>query len=287
MAHLGSSPAKQDSPDAVSVLLASLERRISDLEETTHKNPLKRLTENAGACALVLGLILTLASLYDVFVTKPAAERVANLSQFNAAVNSAAKTRQELIVAQGQTQDRQLQLQMAMLATPRILNDIITASAIMQGLADKDIGIPQLTILISEAFTSDDMVNAAKFIDRAVKIQDGPPYFRSEAKRHEGRYLFRTGNMNEAREAYRQALKLLGADPWTAAARAFAQAELVVLEFTVGDCGRLPAEIRDLMELLRIPEVSVAAREQILAGTRHQMRQIPNGHCPVPTEFQM
>lgn len=271
--------------DALTLLVQSQERRITKIEDAGQKSTFKKLSENAGACALILGLILTFASLYDVFVTKPAAERIASLSQFNTTVNAAAKIRQELVQAQGQTNDQQLQLNLAMLATPRILNEIATARAIMRELSDEDIGIPQLIILISEAFTSDDKESAKIFINRAIAKKNVPPYYRSEAKRFEGKYLFWTGALTDAREAYRQALQALGDNPLNANARAFVQGELIVLEFTMGDCDQLRDEVAVLTTTLKLPTIQIASRGQIVTTMLNQMRQVPNNRCAIPTEL--
>ena len=84
---------------------------------------LKKFSENIGAVGLALGLILSTASLYDVFIRKPEADRISALSQFNHAVSSAAKTRQELI-QMSQSGDAATRLAVSSMATPRILNDI-------------------------------------------------------------------------------------------------------------------------------------------------------------------
>ena len=86
------------------------------------KSPFKKLTESASASALFLGLVLTFVSLHDAFISKPAADRISRLSQFNQAVNAAAKARQELATLQMQTADPQLRLAVASIVTPQILN---------------------------------------------------------------------------------------------------------------------------------------------------------------------
>src|SRR5262245_54646410 len=58
------------------LLLANLCDRVSKIEEAGQKSALKKITENAGAVALFLGLVLTAASLYEVFVTRPRADRI-------------------------------------------------------------------------------------------------------------------------------------------------------------------------------------------------------------------
>src|SRR5581483_2716720 len=124
----------------LSVELSSLDHRLRKLEDGEKKTPFKRLLENAGACALLLGLVLTLFSLYDVLVAKPEADRISRISSFNEAVNAAAKKRQDLIRTELDTAaDPGLKIAMQMAATPQILNDAATARAILRDLKDGEV----------------------------------------------------------------------------------------------------------------------------------------------------
>src|SRR5216684_3026066 len=115
-----------DADPLLLLLVAGLQARVEKLESEGNKTLLKAITTSASTSALLLGLVLTFASLHDVFVAKPEADRISRVSQFNQAVNSAAKTRQELVQLQMQTTDHKLQLAAAQMATPRVLNDIST-----------------------------------------------------------------------------------------------------------------------------------------------------------------
>ncbi len=206
----------QDTPqadDPVLLMVKSQEARIARLEDEGKKTPLKRMTTSASTSALILGLILTFVSLYDAFVTKPEADRIARISEFNQAVNAAAKTRQEILQLQMQGTDPKLQLAMASMATPQILNDLSTARAMLRDLRNDDVGIPQLIILISEAFTTGDMEAAREFVGRAVSKTDVTPYLRSEAKRYEGKFFFFSGNAAQGRQSFQEALAALGEFP--------------------------------------------------------------------------
>jgi hypothetical protein len=268
-------------PQVLLLTLASLERRLSKLE-APDKSLLKRLTDNAGAVALFLGLVLTFASLYDVFITKPAADRVEALGKFNQAVNGAAQVRQEMLELQLQTTNPMLQMTVASLATPRALNNISTARALLPELRDEDIGIPQLIVLISESFTTGDIESAGDFVRRAVGKQNVTPYLRSEALRYQGKYLFLIGKAKEARESFKASIDLLESVPGSAAQRAHLRADLVGIEFTFGDCTQVAQLIQDLITLLNAPGVSVDARRQIGATLHNQLQQTSNARCPIP-----
>jgi hypothetical protein len=154
-----------DADNAILLMLKSQETRIAQLEAGAKKTIFKRLTESASASALLLGLILTFVSLREAFVTKPEADRIGRLSNFNQAVNSASQKRREQIRSQMQTQDPNLQSAMNSAIQPEILNDISTARAILRDLSDRDVGISQLNVLTYEALTAGDIESAKTFIN--------------------------------------------------------------------------------------------------------------------------
>lgn len=279
-------PDPSEVPDAVDLMLKSQEARIVALEIGAKKTPLKRMTESVSASALFLGLILTFVTLYDAFVTKPKAERISRLSQFNQAVNSAAKTRQELMRLQMQTTDPQLQLAMASQATPQVLNDISTARAMLNDMNNDDVGISQLSILISEAFTAGDLDSAKNFVARAVELTGRTLFQRSEALRYQGRYLFASGDPAKGRKSYLEALNALGDSPGVTMARAYDLGDLVLLEYSLGDCTSAAEDLQMFATTLALPHVTPQARSQMAITTRAQIAQLQNQHCPAPQDLE-
>lgn len=267
------------------LLVSGLDTRLIALESNSKKSGMKKLLENAGAVGLILGLILTLSSLYDVFVRKPEADRIAAISQFNQAVNSAAKTRQDLLQAQGA--DMSVRLAMASMATPRILNDISTAKALLPTLDAKDVGIPQLLILIYESMTSGDLASAEIFTRRAVAKTDATPSMQSEAKRYEGKYFFYSGNFQAGRQSFERALSLLGDVPITAAARSFVLSDLISTEFLYGDCGHVEKDIERLASLLGTQMISLEVKMQMTASIVLQIEQFSGKRCQIPANFNL
>ena len=268
-------------PDLVLLTLESLHKRVAKLERPD-TSFLKRLTENAGAIALFLGLVLTFASLYDVFFAKPAADRVEAIGKFNQAVNSAAQVRQEMLEMQLQTRDPVLQMTVAAMATPRALNNISTARSLLSELDDSDIGIPQLIVLISESFTTGDLGSAGEFIDRAVNKTDATPYLRSEALRYQGKFLFLKGEAGQGRAAFEDAISELGESPGSAAQRAYILADFVSIEFVFGDCKNVEEDIERLVTLLNAPGVTSDARRQIGTTLHNQLQQTQGQRCVMP-----
>jgi hypothetical protein len=82
---------------ALLLLARNQETRLAKLEETQKKTLFARLTEDAGAIALLLGLLLTVTSLYNILVTQPAADRIADISAFNKAVIAATERQQQVL----------------------------------------------------------------------------------------------------------------------------------------------------------------------------------------------
>jgi hypothetical protein len=268
----------------VAAVLSSLHERISKLEKDGDKSLLTKITTNASAVALFLGLVLTLASLYEVFVAKPKGDRIAALSKFNQAVNSAAKTRQEVTRQQLAKTDPATQLAIASAATPQILNDISTARAMLRDLEPEDIGIPQLLILIYESFTAGDLPSAKDFVTRAVDKKDVSPALRSEALRYDGRYQFAARDLPAGRQAFESSLAALP-DPVYAAQRAYILMDWTVMEYTLGDCAAVQPAIDRLEATLHSPGIALEARAQIEAGLKQQLVSMQGQHCALPAAY--
>ena len=247
---------------------------------------LKRFSENTGAVALALGLILSIASLYDVFIRKPEADRINALSQFNQAVSSAAKTRQELI-QMSQSGDAATRLAVSSMATPRILNDISTARALLPELRDEDVGIPQLLILITESMTAGDNSSAERFIARAMAKNNLTPYMAAEARRYSGKYLFATGKSDEGRKMYLEASKLLGDSPTTRAAKAFNLADLIGMQYAFGYCDTLEADIDEFKRLINSQGISLEIRVQLTGAVTSQLNQFSGQRCERPKNIDV
>jgi tetratricopeptide (TPR) repeat protein len=261
--------------------LRAMELRLTRLETEKSKGSLKRFSENAGAVGLTLGLILSLSSLYDVFVRKPAADHINAISQFNQTVNSAAKTRQNLIQS-NQGADAAARLALSSMATPRILNDIATARALLPELRSEDVGIPQLLILINESMTAGDRVSAEEFIARAVARNDVPPLQAAEARRYKGKYLFWAGKPQEARAAYMEASRLIGDEQAARSARAFNWTDLIGMEYAFGYCDNVEADVDILRDLLGSQGVAQETRSQLAGALAAQFDQFSGQKCPKP-----
>jgi hypothetical protein len=281
MSHSPPSEHATPAADPLFLLVKNHQARIANLEEEGKKTFFKRATASASASALFLGLILTFASLHDVFFAKPKADRVSRISEFNSAVNAAAKVRQELTI-QTLTQNQNPQMQYALLqtGTVQILNNVATARAILPEMTDNDIGVPQLIILIYESLSGADLESARIFVNRAVSLKNATPYLHSEAKRYDAKYLVATGNTAQAHQSYRDALDALGNTPGMAAARAALFEDQVSTEFAWGDCESAADDLNRFRTLL--PELSSQTRAQLTAALTGELRQSQGVRCTLP-----
>jgi hypothetical protein len=268
--------------DTVLLMLKNQETRIESLESDSKKTSFKRLTESASASALFLGLVLTFVSLYDAFVTKPESDRINRLSQFNQAIISAVKTRQEFIQAQGKTKDPRLQLALASSATQQMLTDVSTAKALLRDIKDRDIAVPQLLMLIEAAFGAGDLESARNFVFRAVNRSDNTPFFQSEAKRYEGKYLFAIGDPAGGRQAFLNAVKAFGDSNTSMQARAYVLSDLVQVEFQFGNCDNAATDFQSFVSIVHSPYVSPDARSQLITTTKYALDQLQGQHCTTP-----
>lgn len=265
------------------LLLKNFEDRIGELEKSSHKTMFKKLTESASASALFLGLVLTVASLHATFIAKPEADRITRLSQFNQAVNSAAKQRQELIKFSLDSSTPQLRLAMASVITPQILNDIATARAMLRDMKDEDVGIPQLLILINEAYTVGDFQIAGTFVSRAIAKTDATPYLRSEARRYQGKLFYATGELAKGRAAFLEAMNMLADTPQNLPARTYVMADLVIAEYMTRDCENGARDFQQFVDMSR--GLYPQQRLQLSATVKDALVQLQGGSCPVPANF--
>jgi len=261
------------------LLLRNHEDRIGELERSSHKTTFKRLTETASVSALLLGLILTFVSLRDAFISKPEADRIARLSQFNQAVNSAAKLRQELTLSGlDSAVSSQRQMTMISMVGPQILNEISTARAILKDLKSDDVGIPQLIILIAEAFAVGDFEAAKAFVAVAVDKTNVTPFLRSEAKRYEGRLLYMTADPVEGHKAFQAAMDVVVDVPATLATRAYILSDLIAAEYQFGDCTNGSADLQRFLAMGK----NLPDQQRLQIGATLKAALLQTQACPQP-----
>lgn len=272
--------AALDPDPATLLVLKAQEARLARLEEdATHKTLSKRLTAGASGSALFLGLVLTFVSLYHAFVTKPEADRISRISQFNQVVNSISKVQVEGIDLQARMRPG-AQLAVGSLLVPQILNDLATARAMLRTLDKRDVGVPQLIVLVSAALDAGDPASAKKFVTRALAKTDVPPMQHSEAERYAGQYWFSVGDPVRGRHYFEAALHTLGSAP--AATRAYDLSNLVSEEYEFGMCKDGQADFEELANTLKSPQMSFEQVQQLAGAIQTSLEAMDARGCPLP-----
>lgn len=268
---------------AADTVLQDVQRRLAALESEERKSFFKTVTTSASTAALLLGLVITLTQVYDVVFLKPEADRIARISQFNQAVGSAAKVRYELAQVQAQVADPGQRLMLASYATPRILNEIATAKAMLAELSEDDVGIPQLIVLISESFTENDLASAKIFVERAVAKRNVTDYLQSEARRYQGKYHLANGNVAEARKSFEAAVAVLGTGPKAAASRAYTLSDAAASELAYGECQVGLEKLGAAIQAIHVPDVLPNNRGEMKSTLLGNLMQWSK--CAIPPEM--
>ena len=269
---------------AVSKNVPGSKGRLAALEKPD-KSWFKRVSENASAAALFLGLVLSAGTLRDTFFVKPETDRIARISQFNQAVNSAAKTRQELVEIQQRGGNPEMLAQLSSIITPRVHNDIATARAILRDLELKDVGISQLSIFAGEALAINDLESVKSFLDSALKKTDAPPFLKSEAKFLHSRYLYLTGDKTGGRSAMREGMALRASEPGGASVRTSILMDLVTVGFSFGDCANAEADLREFSAELKTASYPQQQKIDMGQYMKYRLKQVLGTTCPFPGDF--
>lgn len=273
----------------VASTLNAFDVRLKKLEKPEEKNRLSKIQKNASFLALIVGILLSLISLFDVFWSKPREALFRDIEEFNKSVNAVANLRQGMIQVQFQSNNPQMIFAMNSMVTPQVLANIQYATALLPRLGEHA-GIPQLIVLISEAMNIYDWKSADILVDRAVAAKDAVPSLQSEARRYKARLMFSTGKIQEGRKAYEDALNVLRNESAFGinGARAYIVADWAAVEFAMGDCSIGNERIRQFIEFVQHPQIPPPARLGLISTLKSQLDQLQlrDKRCPVPSELQ-
>lgn len=288
-------PAPDGTPAAASDLLIastlqSLDTRLQHLEKPREKTLSEKIQKNASLLALVIGIFLSLISLFDIFWSKPREALLRDMEEFNRSVNAVTSLRQNLVQVQFQSNNPNPEMMFALssMATPQILAHIQYATTLLPRLGDRA-GIPQLMVLIYEAMNIYDWKSAGILVDQAMATKDAVPSMQSEVRRYRGRLMFLTGKVQDGRQSYEDAINALRNESSFGinGNRAYIVSDWVVAEFAMGDCSVGKERIRQFIEYARHPEISQPARRGLVSSLKSQIGQIQsqNPRCPPPNEL--
>lgn len=270
--------------------LQSLDARLRHLEKPPQKTLSEKIQKNASLLALVIGIFLSLISLFDIFWSKPREALLRDMEEFNRSVNAVTSLRQNLVQVQFQSNNPEMMFALSSMATPQILAHIQYATTLLPRLGDRA-GIPQLMVLIYEAMNIYDWKSAGILLDQAMAAKDAVPSMQSEVRRYRGRLMFLTGKVQEGRKAYEDALNTLRNESSFGinGNRAYIVSDWIIAELVMGDCAQGKERIRQFVELVRHPEISQPARRGLVSSLKSQLGQIQSQNpprCPYPVELQ-
>ena len=265
----------------------AFDARLKQLEKPEEKTLLAKIQKNASFVALVVGILLSLISLFDVFWSNPREALFRDMEEFNKSVNAVASLRQNMIQVQSQSSNSQMVLEMQSMVTPQVLANIQYATALLPRLGEHA-GIPQLIVLISEAMNIYDWKSAGILVDRAVAAKDAVPSLQSEARRYKARLMFFTGEIEEGRKAYEDALNVLRNESAFGinGVRAYIVADWTVAEFSMGNCSAGNERIRQFIEFAQRPQIASPFRSGLISTLKSQLDQLKDKRCPIPSELE-
>ncbi len=273
----------------VASTLNAFDARLRQLEKPEERTRLAKIQKNASFLALIVGILLSLISLFDVFWSKPREAIIRDIEEFNKAVNAVSNLRQSMIQVQFQSNNPQMVFAMNSMVTPQVLANIQYATALLPRLGEHA-GIPQLIVLISEAMNIYDWRSAGILVDRAVAAKDAVPSLQSEARRYKARLMFFTGKIQDGRKAYEDALNVLRHETAFGinGTRAYIVSDWAIAEFVMGECSVGNERIRQFIELLNQPQVPPPTRSGLISTLKSQLDQAQQSdrRCPVPAELQ-
>ncbi|MGE9755731.1 hypothetical protein ACQP3R_23335, partial [Bacillus inaquosorum] len=274
----------------ISSSLNMIDARLKLLEKPDNITLLGRVQKKASFVALVVGIALSFISLFDVFVSRPKSELFRDMEEFNGAVNSVAKLRQEMIQVQFKSDNHEMNYAIGSMITPQILANIQYATALLPRLGEH-VEIPQLIVLISEAINIYDWKSASELVDRAVSASNAPKSLQSEAWRYKAILLFSIGKIQDGRKAYETAFNMLRDEPafGVDGARARIVADWAIAEITLGDCSEGEDRIKQFIEILRRPQITPPVRYALGSTLQRQLGniQMSGKRCEISSDISL
>ncbi len=231
--------------------------------------------EYGSFLALMIGIFLSVVSIFDIFWKKPGESRIQTISEFNKVISSVANLRQGLVQMHVQGADPALLQAATSMVLPQILANLHTAEILMSDI-ENDVGIPQLIVLTSEAMTVYNWDSAELFIQKAVKIDKAPLSLKSEAKRYRARLFFVTGRFQDARKSYEDAINSIrNIDAFgISGARAFIMADWIIAELSLGDCSIASERSREFIEYVNNPKILKIQRRGMILTLKSQIAEL-------------
>lgn len=285
--------ASADGTQAVPLLvttLSSFDARLKHLEQPRPKTVFDRIQKNASFLALLIGIVLSLISLFDIFWNKPRESLRRDIDAFNESVTAVAQLRQQLIQSSLQSNNPELTMAITGMVMPQILAHIQSATQTLPRIAEYA-AIPQLIVLITEAVNIYDWRSAEILVERAVADKKAVPTLQSEAQRYKGRLMFLTNRPQPGRMAFREALRVLEAESAFGinGTRAFIVGDWMIYEYMLGECAEGDAQVAVLRNLLQQQDIPLPVRAGLIGSVGRNLNELGarGGRCPISAAIQL
>jgi len=264
----------------IASILNAFDARLKLLEAPKETSLFEKLQRRGSFLALIIGIVLSAVSVFNVFWSQPKEAAFRDMAEFNKSVNAVSNLRQNMIQLSYQSNNDEMKIALNSMVTPQVLANIQYATSLLPEVGDSA-GIPQLIVLISEAINVYDWENAEKLVNEAVS-RKSLPSLQSEALRYKGRLMFLRGRVDEGRNAYEQALDALGTEPgWGInGMRAYLVSDWAVAEVAFGDCNFSAAHVQQFIGFVTQPQVPTPTKAGLVAALRSQLSQ--QTRCATP-----
>ncbi|TKJ72405.1 hypothetical protein PspCFBP13508_08735 [Pseudomonas sp. CFBP13508] len=272
--------AEKSDPSLIASTFNAFDARLKLLEKPKDTSLLEKVQKRGSFLTLIIGIVLSLVSLFNVFWSQPKEAAFRDMAEFNKSVNAVSNLRQNLIQVSYQSTNDEMKMALNSMVTPQVLANIQYATSLLPEVG-KAAGVPQLIVLISEAINVYDWENAEKLVNEAVS-RKSIPTLQSEALRYKGRLMFLRGRINEGRSAFEQALTAIVDEPgWGInGMRAYLVADWAVAEVSLGDCNSAEARAQQFIEFVTQPQIPAPTKAALIATFKSQMRQ--QNRCAMP-----
>lgn len=275
-----------ESKRPIDIVLNNFDKRLKRIERLKRDTFLEKVQKNAAFLALLIGIILSLFSLFDALWTRPREQLDRDISEFNKTANTVAALRQSIAEASGPTKDPQAAATIGQMVMPQILSNIYYAYSLLGRIGDHA-GIAPLLVLADEAVNIHDWDNANSMLNMATAKKNQPPFLICEAYRHKAKLLYLSGHPAEGSAAFADSLKAMeGDNAWGAdSERALVSMEWMISGLMVNNCPEADNVAGKMMTYMANPQIQDTQRKAMIESMKTSLALIRTS-CPLPNAIQ-
>ncbi|TFY88982.1 hypothetical protein DYL59_13875 [Pseudomonas kairouanensis] len=270
-------------PSLIASTFNAFDARLKLLETPKETSLLEKFQKRGSLLALMIGILLSAVSVFNVFWTQPKESALKNMAEFNKTVSAVSNLRQSMLQVNYQSNNEEMKVALNSMVTPQVLINIQYATSLLPEVGDSA-GIPQLIVLIAEAMNFYDWDSAERLVNEAVS-RKSIPTLQAEALRYKARLMFLRGRAQDGRNAFEQAVLAIRNEPgWGInGMRASLVSDWVVAEALFGDCNLSSARVQQFVEFVTQPQIQTPTKLGLIAALRSQLSQ--QNRCVMPGEL--